>query len=559
MTAPPRHCRRVAGARALYGRRTARERADADGGLDRRGRARPAAGRRRPEAVPRRSAAGRARAAPSPRCSPIPAIDLRPGGDPPRRPRALRRRASPASPTRGCAPPVAGGADAAPARSSPGSRRSPPRRPTGCSSTTPPGPSCRPALIAGVLAALDEAPAALPALPVVDALWRGAGGRATAPVAARRPLAGADAAGLPLRRRSSPRTAPTAARRADDAAVARAAGLAVAARAGRRGELQDHHRRRPRAGPRAHAERPWTSAPATASTCTPSGPATGVTLCGVAIPFDRGLVGHSDADVGLHALTDAIFGALAEGDIGQWFPPSDPRLEGRRLGDLPAQGRRARRATAASPISHLDCTLVCEAPKIGPHARGDARGARRHRRHRRRSGSASRRRPPSGSASPAAARASPRSPPRRWCGRDPRSSPPSASSGCCRSPPAPGARSRRCRPATCCTGSAASRCSPLATAVAYGARLLGDAGRDLRRARPRPRRTSSSTRSSASGSRSCRSRPASGSPARRRTLFPWPGWVSAFLLFRLLRHLEALARSAGPTAARARPASCSTT
>ena len=58
------------------------------------------------------------------------------------------------------------------------------------------------------------------------------------------------------------------------------------------------------------------------------GPGDRVTLCGVAIPFDRGLVGHSDADVGMHALTDAIFGALAEGDIGQWFPPSDPAWKG---------------------------------------------------------------------------------------------------------------------------------------------------------------------------------------------------------------------------------------
>ena len=58
------------------------------------------------------------------------------------------------------------------------------------------------------------------------------------------------------------------------------------------------------------------------------GPGDRVVLCGVAIPFGRGLVGHSDADVGLHALTDAIFGALAEGDIGRWFPPSDPAWKG---------------------------------------------------------------------------------------------------------------------------------------------------------------------------------------------------------------------------------------
>jgi 2-C-methyl-D-erythritol 4-phosphate cytidylyltransferase/2-C-methyl-D-erythritol 2,4-cyclodiphosphate synthase len=96
------------------------------------------------------------------------------------------------------------------------------------------------------------------------------------------------------------------------------------------------------------------------------GPGTGVTLCGVAIPFDRGLVGHSDADVGLHALTDAILGALAEGDIGRWFPPSDPAWKG---ADSAIFLRKAveRAGDRGFALSHLDCTLVCEAPKIGPH------------------------------------------------------------------------------------------------------------------------------------------------------------------------------------------------
>ena len=143
------------------------------------------------------------------------------------------------------------------------------------------------------------------------------------------------------------------------------------------------------------------------------GPGDGVTLCGVAIPFDRGLVGHSDADVGMHALTDAIFGALAEGDIGQWFPPSDPAWKG-----AASESSCARRSSAPRDrgfaVNHLDCTLVCEAPKIGPHAAGDARGARGIAGIEP-GGSASRRPPPNGSASPAAARASRRSPPPRWC------------------------------------------------------------------------------------------------------------------------------------------------
>ncbi len=63
-------------------------------------------------------------------------------------------------------------------------------------------------------------------------------------------------------------------------------------------------------------------------TCTPSDRAIIVVLCGVKVPHGRGLVGHSDADVGMHALTDAIYGALAEGDIGRHFPPSDPQWKG---------------------------------------------------------------------------------------------------------------------------------------------------------------------------------------------------------------------------------------
>jgi 2-C-methyl-D-erythritol 2,4-cyclodiphosphate synthase len=96
------------------------------------------------------------------------------------------------------------------------------------------------------------------------------------------------------------------------------------------------------------------------------GPGSALTLCGVAIPFERGLVGHSDADVGMHALVDAIFGALAEGDIGRWFPPSDPAWKGAASSVFLAKA--VERASARGfAISHLDCTIVCEAPRIGPH------------------------------------------------------------------------------------------------------------------------------------------------------------------------------------------------
>ena len=96
------------------------------------------------------------------------------------------------------------------------------------------------------------------------------------------------------------------------------------------------------------------------------GPGDRVMLCGVAVPHDAGLIGHSDADVGLHALTDAILGALGAGDIGQHFPPAEARWRDaesgvflRHAGDLVAE--------AGGRIGHLDVTLICERPRIGPH------------------------------------------------------------------------------------------------------------------------------------------------------------------------------------------------
>jgi 2-C-methyl-D-erythritol 2,4-cyclodiphosphate synthase len=96
------------------------------------------------------------------------------------------------------------------------------------------------------------------------------------------------------------------------------------------------------------------------------GPGDAVTLCGVAIPFEHALVGHSDADVGMHALVDAIFGALAEGDIGRWFPPSDPAWKGAASAVFLRKAVE-RAAARGFVVGNLDCTIVCEAPRIGPH------------------------------------------------------------------------------------------------------------------------------------------------------------------------------------------------
>lgn len=90
-------------------------------------------------------------------------------------------------------------------------------------------------------------------------------------------------------------------------------------------------------------------------------------LCGVAVPHDDGLVGHSDADVGLHALTDAVLGAMGLGDIGRHFPPSDETWRGAASDQFLAHAVQLVRA-AGGEIIHLDATLICERPKIGPHA-----------------------------------------------------------------------------------------------------------------------------------------------------------------------------------------------
>ncbi len=97
------------------------------------------------------------------------------------------------------------------------------------------------------------------------------------------------------------------------------------------------------------------------------GPGDHVMLCGIAVPHGQGLVGHSDADVAMHAVTDAIYGALATGDIGRHFPPGDPQWKGapsdvflrHACGMVTEQGYR---------LSNVDLTIVCERPKIGPHA-----------------------------------------------------------------------------------------------------------------------------------------------------------------------------------------------
>jgi 2-C-methyl-D-erythritol 4-phosphate cytidylyltransferase / 2-C-methyl-D-erythritol 2,4-cyclodiphosphate synthase len=152
----------------------------------------------------------------------------------------------------------------------------------------------------------------------------------------------------------------------DDAALAEWAGLKVAAFAGEAGNLK-------LTTPEDVARAERDHAAVLADTRTGSGfdvhafaPGDHVMLGGVKIPHERGVTGHSDADVALHALTDAVLGALAEADIGAHFPPSDPQWRGASSDRFLAFAVERVRARGGR-IAHLDLTIVCEAPRVGPH------------------------------------------------------------------------------------------------------------------------------------------------------------------------------------------------
>lgn len=220
-------------------------------------------------------------------------------------------------------------------------------------------------VIDGVLAALDTSSAAAPAIAVVDALWTGQDGRVTGTrdrdglYRAQTPQ-GFDLAAILKAHRAFKGDA------ADDVEIARCVGLDVAITRGDENNLkitraEDFARAETILGQRMKIR------VGNGYDVHRFGPGDHVILCGVKVPFDRALQGHSDADVGMHAVTDAIYGALAEGDIGQHFPPSDPQWKGaasqiflRHAVDLAK--------TRGFQISNVDCTLVCEFPKIGPHA-----------------------------------------------------------------------------------------------------------------------------------------------------------------------------------------------
>lgn len=220
-------------------------------------------------------------------------------------------------------------------------------------------------LITRVIAALDDHPGAAPGLAVTDALWTGDGAFVTGTrdrsrlYAAQTPQ-GFRYAAIVAAHDAHPGGA------ADDVEVARAAGLPVAIVAGDPDNLKITQ-----APDFARAERILGGGMdirlGNGFDVHRFGPGDHVTLCGVDVPHDRGLQGHSDADVGMHAVTDAIYGALAQGDIGRHFPPSDPQWKG-AASDIFLRHAAGLATNRGYRIANVDCTLICERPRVGPHA-----------------------------------------------------------------------------------------------------------------------------------------------------------------------------------------------
>jgi 2-C-methyl-D-erythritol 4-phosphate cytidylyltransferase / 2-C-methyl-D-erythritol 2,4-cyclodiphosphate synthase len=222
------------------------------------------------------------------------------------------------------------------------------------------------AMIDRVIDALDKAPAAIPGLPLGDTIKRVTDGVITETV---------DRSGL--WRVQTPQgfhfDAILDAHRAaagkaltDDAAVAEAAGIAPVMVAGSEANLKITTTDDLAAAERLIAARLGDVRVGQGFDVHPFGPGEGLTVCGVWMPHSAGVVGHSDADVGLHALTDAVLGAIGAGDIGMHFPPSDPQWKGASSDRFLAHAVGLVRAKGGS-VAQLDLTIICERPRVGPH------------------------------------------------------------------------------------------------------------------------------------------------------------------------------------------------
>ncbi len=223
------------------------------------------------------------------------------------------------------------------------------------------------ALIGRVVEALDQFPAVVPALPVNDTIKCAADdGKTVASTMDRAPLRRAQTPqGFRFSSILAAHQAAKGAELTDDAMVAERAGLTVALVAGSEGNFkittQDDMAQAERALGGGQITRIGTGFDVHRF-----GPGDHVILGGIRIAHEYGLEGHSDADAALHALTDAVLGAIGDGDIGSHFPPSDAQWRG---ADSAAFLRHAAGLVAlrGGVIDNVDVTLICEAPRIGPH------------------------------------------------------------------------------------------------------------------------------------------------------------------------------------------------
>lgn len=222
-------------------------------------------------------------------------------------------------------------------------------------------------LIRRAIAAAAQAPAAIPALPVTDTIKRvDARGHVEETPPRDRLVSVQTPQAFDFATLIAAHDAAFAAGRdgfTDDAALMEWAGHGVATFPGDPANVKLTH---PEDFFRAGAGRALTVRVGSGYDVHAFGPGDHVWLGGIRIPHGRGVVAHSDGDVALHALTDALLGALADGDIGTHFPPSDPQWRGAASDRFLAFAAQ-RVCARGGAIDHLDITIVCEAPKVGPH------------------------------------------------------------------------------------------------------------------------------------------------------------------------------------------------
>lgn len=238
------------------------------------------------------------------------------------------------------------------------------------------------AVVDRVLLALDRAPGAIAALPLVDSLHRcGADGAILETVSRQGLWRAQTPQGFHFAEILAAHRAAAGMEHTDDAAVAVGAGLAVTVLPGAEESLKMTTRED--LARAASATMPGDAPASPVSPVAeeyrtglgfdvhrfgphPAGSVPQIMLAGVAVPHDLALLGHSDADVALHALTDALLGALGGGDIGGHFPPGDEQWRGASSDRFLAHAAALLRQ-AGGRITHVDITLICERPKIGPH------------------------------------------------------------------------------------------------------------------------------------------------------------------------------------------------